>query len=214
MSSPETTAWPGRRGGGPRQSPQPTVATWTVLDRDTPHRVITLNCEESDTRSLPPVSGLRLRVVSGLSHAFRFVGPHGEFDSVSGRELGHEAGEVELDGADADVEFLADLGVRLSSCDREEHFFFSFGEGLDGLDWPGREGVVRESGQEPSGDPGVDERVALYRGVDGLDQLVGCGALEEKAPGACLEGSVDVFVGVERGDHYDGDRIVDSWSGE
>ena len=104
------------------------MATWTGLDRDTPPRVITLNCEESDTRSPPPASGLRLRVVSGLSHAFRFVGPHGEFDSVSGRELGHEAGEVELDGADADVEFLADLGVRLSSCDREEHFFFTLGQ--------------------------------------------------------------------------------------
>src|SRR5664279_1568322 len=35
-----------------------------------------------------------------------------------------------------------------------------------------------------------------------------------RKPRAPAEGSVDVFVGVERGDHHDGDRIVDPWSGE
>ena len=73
--------------------------------------------------------------IPGLSHAFRLVGPHGEFDSVSGFELGHQARNVELDGAHADVEYLADFGVRLSSCDRDEYFFFTFCQGLDGLDW-------------------------------------------------------------------------------
>ena len=42
----------------------------------------------------------------------------------------------------------------------------------------------------------------------------GFGAFEEEASGACLERSVEVFVGVERGDHHDGDRIDDSWSSE
>lgn len=62
-------------------------------------------------------------------HALRLVGPHGELDPVPGVQLGHETGEVELDGTRADVELLADLGVRPSSCDREEHFLFALCEG-------------------------------------------------------------------------------------
>ena len=46
-----------------------------------------------------------------------------------------------LTGAHADVEFLADFGVCLPACDGEEHFFFAFCKGLEGLDWHGREGV-------------------------------------------------------------------------
>jgi hypothetical protein len=36
------------------------------------------------------------------------------------------------------------------------------------------------------GDPGVDKSVASNCGVDGLDQLIGGGAFEEKTSGACL----------------------------
>ena len=79
---------------------------------------------------------------------------------------------MELDGAHADVKFLADLGVRSSLCDREEHFLLTFCEGFDGLDRHASVGVGRETGEEPSGDPGVDERVAMNGGVDGLEQLV------------------------------------------
>jgi hypothetical protein len=57
-------------------------------------------------------------------------------------------------------------------------------------------------------------RVAVKRHTDGLDQLLGCGALEEKPPGACLERSVNILIGVEGGDHYDGDRVADLWPGE
>ncbi len=96
----------------------------------------------------------------------------------------------------------------------EKHFFFTFCEGLEGLGWRGREGVGREAGEESSGDPGVNERAASNCGVDGLDELLGGGAFEEKTSGACFESPVNVFVGVERGDQNDGDRIADLWSGE
>ena len=87
---------------------------------------------------------------------------------------------MELDGAHTDVEFLSYFGICLPACDGEKHFFFTFCEGLEGLDWTGREGVGREAGEESSGDPGVDESVASNCGVDGLDQLLGGGAFEEK----------------------------------
>ncbi len=69
-----------------------------------------------------------------LHDASCFVGPHGEFDSVSGPEFGHEAGEVELDCAHADVELAGDLGVGSAACDGEEDFFFTIGEGFERLD--------------------------------------------------------------------------------
>jgi hypothetical protein len=46
-----------------------------------------------------------------LLQALCFVGPHGEFDSISGVKFGHQTGEMELDGAHADVKFFGDLGV-------------------------------------------------------------------------------------------------------
>jgi hypothetical protein len=76
------------------------------------------------------------------------------------------------------------------------------------LDWDGREGVGREAGEESSGDPGVNERVASNCGVDGLDQLLGGGAFQEKTSGACFESPVNTLIGVERGDHHDGNRIL------
>jgi Family of unknown function (DUF6326) len=74
---------------------------------------------------------------------------------------------VELHGADADVQLRAYLGIRPSAGDREENFFFAFGEGLDGLHgYDG--GGAREAGEEPGGDTRVDERVTVNRGMDGL----------------------------------------------
>ena len=49
--------------------------------------------------------------------AVRLVGPHGDLDAISGAELGHHAGEVSLDGAEADVELVGDLTVRRSATD-------------------------------------------------------------------------------------------------
>ena len=61
---------------------------------------------------------------------------------------------MELDGAHAYVEFLADFGVCLPACDCEEHFFFAFCKGFQGLDWDGREGVGREAARSRAVTPG------------------------------------------------------------
>ena len=53
-------------------------------------------------------------------YAVRFLGPHGDFDAVPGAEFGHEAGEVGLGGAEADVEFVGDFGVGPTTGHREQ----------------------------------------------------------------------------------------------
>src|SRR4051812_44642426 len=57
----------------------------------------------------------------GSCHPSGLVGPDGELHPVPGTELGHEAGQVELDRARADVELLRDLGVRPPARHGEEH---------------------------------------------------------------------------------------------
>jgi hypothetical protein len=66
---------------------------------------------------------------------------------------------MKFDGTHADVKFFSDLGVRPSSRDCAEHFFLTFCEGLDRLGWCGGGDASREGGEEPTGDPRVDERV-------------------------------------------------------
>src|SRR3954449_696957 len=75
----------------------------------------------------------RVVAAGGSGHPSGLVGPDGELDPVPGAELGHEPGQVELDGARADVELLRDLRVRPASGDGEEHRLLSLGEGLERL---------------------------------------------------------------------------------
>ena len=56
------------------------------------------------------------------------VGPYGELNPVSDFELGHETREVSLDGAEADVKFLGDLGVGQTMRDVRQHLFFPLGQ--------------------------------------------------------------------------------------
>ena len=121
---------------------------------------------------------------------------------------------MELDGTQADVEFVTDFGVGLASCNREEHLLFAVRQRFDGLNWHLIEGLGREAGEEPSGDSGIDECITLDGGVNRLNQLFRCRAFEEKATGACLQSPVNVLVGVECGYHRDRYRVVDVWSGE
>ena len=79
-----------------------------------------------------------------LGDAFWFVGPHGELNAVSRSELGHQAGDVELDCAHADVKLCADLGVCASPRQREQNSLFAFGQSLNGLDSDGSTRAGRE----------------------------------------------------------------------
>jgi hypothetical protein len=74
--------------------------------------------------------------------------------------------------------------------------------------------LAEKLARSPRRDPGIDQSVAIKRHADSLDQLLWCGALEKKPPGTYLERSVNILIGVEGGDHHDGDRVADLWSGE
>src|SRR3954468_7392896 len=63
-----------------------------------------------------------------VSDAAGLVGPHGDFDAVSGAELSHEAGEVGFDGARGDVELAGDLIVGAALGYRHEDFLLAGGE--------------------------------------------------------------------------------------
>src|SRR5215213_10737250 len=109
--------------------------------------------------------------------AVRFVGPHGDLDAISGAELGHQAGEVSLDGAEADVELVGDLTVRSTAGHREQDFFFTARERLGGLSrWSSVAGVG-ERGEQSRGDARGDQCIALGGGVDRLDEKWGSGVL-------------------------------------
>jgi len=82
-----------------------------------------------------------------LGDAFCFVGPHGELDAVSRSELGHQAGDMELDCAHADVKLGADLGIRASPGHREQNSFLAFGQSFNGLDSYGITRARREAGE-------------------------------------------------------------------
>src|SRR5262249_62300325 len=65
--------------------------------------------------------------------AARFVGPDGDLDSVPGAELGHQAGEMGLHGAETDVEFVGDLGVGPAPGHGDQKLFFAAGWRAEGV---------------------------------------------------------------------------------
>jgi hypothetical protein len=105
---------------------------------------------------------------------------------LRGAELVHEAGEVELDRAEADVEVVGDLGVGPTSSDCHEDLFLAFGEGNEWLPRVRGVRVLGEAGERAGGDARGDEGVTFGGGADGLEEKVGAGVPEGKAPGAAL----------------------------
>lgn len=97
-------------------------------------------------------NGAASRPAGSALDAVRFIGPHRHFDAVSGAEVGHEAGEVGLDGAEADVKFDGDLGLGSTVGNRDQDFLFSAGERCDGLRWRPSEALVGECREESDGD--------------------------------------------------------------
>ena len=74
--------------------------------------------------------------------------------------------------------------------------------------------LVGEGGEQPAGDVGGDQRVAVGRRVDGLHEQLGPGVLEQEAAGAGAQRAEDVLIEVERGDHHDRHRVRHVWPGQ
>ena len=119
-----------------------------------------------------------------------------------------------LDSAEADVELVGYLGVGATPGDGEQDFFLTVGEWPFRLDGHRLGGRVGERREEPSGDAGGNEGVAVGRRVDCLYEKFGTGVFQQEPAGACLEGTVDVLVEVEGGDDDDRHWVIDIGAGE
>jgi uncharacterized membrane protein len=67
------------------------------------------------------------------AHPVGLVGPHRDLDAVAHAELGHQARDVALDGAERDVQLVGDLAVGPPARHGEEDLLLPTGERLDGL---------------------------------------------------------------------------------
>src|SRR5258707_14125172 len=63
--------------------------------------------------------------------AVRLVRPDGDLYPVPGPELGHQARDVGLDGAEADVQLVGYLAVGQPTCDGDERLLLAVGERID-----------------------------------------------------------------------------------
>lgn len=61
------------------------------------------------------------------------VRPDGQLNAIARRKFGHNACDMEFHCAHADVQLLADLGIRHSSGDRQQYVFLAVGERIVGL---------------------------------------------------------------------------------
>ena len=146
--------------------------------------------------------------------ATRLVGPHRDLDPVPGTELAHQGADVGLHRAQADVQLRGDLVVGTAAGDGDEHVLLALGQRRDRLGRRGRSLQRRQRGQQPAGDVGRDEGVAVRGRLDRLDQQRGARVLQQEPPGAGLEGAEDVLVEVEGGDDDDRDRVRDAGAGQ
>src|SRR5690242_15023351 len=99
------------------------------------------------------------RAASALDAA-ALVGPYRQLHAVSRVEFAHQAGQVGLDGADAEVELVCDLLVRSSAGDEDQKLLFAARERFSRLGRRPSVVGVGEGGEEPRGDVGCDQRVA------------------------------------------------------
>ncbi len=122
------------------------MVTWTRPRRVRGHRVV-LGRRLALQQGLPALleqqplslthrntwSGQRASERTSDLDALRLIGPHGDLDPVPRAELVHQAGQVRLDGAEADVQLIGDLGVGVAPSDGDEDLFLPRGQGFDRL---------------------------------------------------------------------------------
>src|SRR5688572_18494940 len=89
-------------------------------------------------------------------NAAGLVGPDRDLDAVARTDLGHEAGDVALHRAEADLELVGDLGVGSPAGDGQEDLLFAVGEGLARLRWRELGLSVCERREQSRSDAGSD----------------------------------------------------------
>ena len=112
--------------------------------------------------------------------------------------------DVGFCGAKADVQVAGDLAVGQAVGDENEDFTLAVGKGAELRGAYGRGG--RPGGEpfdQPLGDSGVEQRVALRDGADGLDELTGRGVFQQESAGTTAQRGIDLFVEVEGGQDQD-----------
>src|SRR4051812_28751585 len=126
-----------------------------------------------------PAAGSYFR--RSAAEAVGLVRPDGDLHPVAGVQLRHQARYVRLDGTEGDVELVGDLVVGPSTRDSPEHLLLAFGERVDGLHGPHCRTVGGERVEQPGGDAGGDQGVAVRGRVHGLREHGGAGVLQQEA---------------------------------
>jgi signal transduction histidine kinase len=106
-----------------------------------------------------------------------------------------------LDRALLHDKLCGDLGVAHPARNEPEHVKFAGGEvpQLGGL-VRGRPHRLREPADEPPGDRGIDERVALGNAPHRSDQLIGRRVRQQESARSHSQGLVDVLIAIEGGE--------------
>ena len=117
------------------------------------------------------------------THQARLVGEHDELGTVPGGQLAHYPADVGLDRHRADHQPLGDIVVREASRDEGEDLPLALGELVqagNGQPDPGARCDVRD---QPAGDTGGQQRVALGNDPDRPEQVGRIRILDQKSAG-------------------------------
>ena len=134
----------------------------------------------------------RVRVLLEQS---RFVREHDGLDPVAQIELLEDVRDVRLDGRIADVELLADLGVREPAGDQAKHVELALCQ-LFELRRRSGLGDAREPLDHTLGNGGGEKRISAGNDANSAEELFWGIVLENEPAGTCAERLVDVFIEV------------------
>src|SRR3954469_3948558 len=187
---------PGQRRGGPRPAHAPPASSGV-------RRVVRWRCRAPSPPVVRPSWSRRSRSVTAVAvpwcllvsrtrSRFREAepscdrvldGPAGEFGAPAQAGLLADAGEVDLHGARADVQLLADLVVAEAVGDDPEDLELAHGQ-QRAHGGALAAGAAGELAQQVAGELGRDDRAAAVGRDDRLAQLLAGGALREIPGGA------------------------------
>ena len=96
-------------------------------------RALTLDADDQPVHTQQLPSNHVRRTVPSLGEATRFIRPQRDFDPITYSKFGHEATEMRLHGAEADVQLVSNLGVGAAAGHREQYLFLAGSQRVDRL---------------------------------------------------------------------------------